>query len=157
MKLNFSYPGTGFSKGAVLLKPAGGLAVHGAAFITYWIYVPDSIPAGFTVNVFAQDNVHYAWHVVVLKGSDIPAHTWYPVSINLAQLEITDTTFNLTTGNVFQTGIQFDTGTDTTVAWNDSVYVDNVALVGSTPTVVANFETTLNGFLNQRLAVSLTI
>jgi hypothetical protein len=144
MKLLWNFPGMGFTNGAVSAKNA--IPVNGARFITYWVYFPVSTPANLNVGVFAQDNKNYRFHQNTVLGSTIPKSTWYPISLDLQQTLINDPQFDIVTGNIYQTGIQLDNGLDTVSVWKDSIYVDNVALVGSQPVKVADFETGLNGY-----------
>jgi hypothetical protein len=146
MVLNFNFPpGNAGDKGGVGANNA--IVTNGAHFITYWIYMPPSTPDSLSISVFAQDNSAYAFHQNTVQGKTIPKNTWYPLSLDLTQAEINDPTFNLITGNIYLTGIQVDNfaGNKT---WQDSMLVDNVALVGSQPVSVANFESGLGGFAN---------
>jgi hypothetical protein len=132
MKLNWIFPVDTVSKGAVGLQQSGGIPASTARFITYWIYLPDStMPDSFAVSVFAQDNKNYAYHDVSVFARNIPKKTWYPLSLDLAQFEVNDPSFNLVTGNIFSTGIQIDSYTyqGTVPGWKDSLYIDNVALL----------------------------
>jgi hypothetical protein len=146
MVLNFNFPpGNPGDKGAVGANNA--IVTNGAHFITYWIYMPASTPDSLNISVFAQDNAAYAFHQTTVQGKSIPKNKWYPLSLDLTQAEINDPTFNLITGNIYLTGIQVDNyaGNPT---WQDSMLVDNVALVGSQPVSVAGFESGLGGFAN---------
>ena len=159
MQTNWLFPADTVSKGAVGLNASGGLAVNGARFITFWVYLPDStMPDSMAVDIFAQDNRNYAYHDNALLGRDIPKRTWYPVSLDLAQNFVLDPEFDLTAGNIFLTGVQVHTYdyAGTPPAWNDSILVDNVELLGvavappvkklvlddfSTPGDIGNFAT----------------
>jgi len=146
MVLNFNFPpGNPGDKGGVGANNA--IVTNGAHFITYWVYIPPSTPDSLAITVFAQDNVAYAWHQMTVQGKAVPKNTWYPLSLDLTQAGINDPTFNLVSGNIFLTGIQVDNyaGHPT---WQDSMLVDNVALVGSQPVSVSNFESGLGGFAN---------
>lgn len=146
MVLNFNFPpGNSGDKGGVGANNA--IVTNGAHFITYWVYMPASTPDSLNISVFAQDNVAYAFHQVTVQGKTIPKSTWFPLSLDLTQAEINDPTFNLLTGNIYLTGIQVDNGAGHQT-WQDSMLVDNVALVGSQPVSVAAFESNLGGFAN---------
>lgn len=156
MQVNLNFAGGASAKGATLLKPAGGLPSHGARFITYWVYVPDSIPANYNVQVFAQDNKNFKFYGSLTPGSAIPKMTWFPLSLDLAQTGINDPQFDLVGGSIFQTGIQIDNLNQQSVTWKDSIYVDNVALVGAQPVLLGDFETGLNGFKDEGFGPALT-
>ncbi len=146
MVLNFSFPpGNAGDKGGVGANNA--IVTARAHFITYWIYLPASTPDSLNISVFAQDNAAFAFHQNTVQGKAIPKNTWYPLSLDLTQAQINDPTFNLTTGNIFLTGIQVDNFAGNLV-WQDSMLVDNVALVGAQPVPVAAFESGLGGFSN---------
>ena len=144
MMLRFNFPpGNAGDKGAVGTSSA--IVTNGAHFITYWVYIPPSMPDSMEVMVFAQDNQAFSFQQSLYRARDIPRNTWYPISLDLTQAQIRTPAFNLTTGSIFLTGIQVDNYAGNTV-WQDSMFVDNVALVGAQPTSVANFETGLGGF-----------
>jgi hypothetical protein len=146
MVLDFNFPpGNPGDKGGVGANNA--IVTNGAHFITYWVYMPASTPDSLNISVFAQDNVAYAFHQMTVQGKTIPKNTWYPLSLDLTQAGINDPTFNLVTGNIFLTGIQVDNYAGD-FTWQDSMLVDNVALVGAQPVPVANFESGLGGFAN---------
>ncbi len=155
LQTNWNFAGAAFNKGAILLKPSGGLAVHGARILTFWLYVPDSIPATFNIAIFAQDNIHFAFHSTNYPGSTLPRKKWFPLSIDLAQTTVKDSTFNLVTGNIFQAGIQIDNAASTSTAWAESLYIDNVALIGAAPVPIASFESGLEGFTDQAFGPAL--
>ena len=146
MVLNFNFPpGNPGDKGGVGANNA--IVTNGAHFITYWIYMPASTPDSLSISVFAQDNVAYAFKQKTVQGKSIPKSTWYPLSLDLTQAGINDPTFNLVTGNIFLTGIQVDNYAGK-LTWQDSMLVDNVALVGAQPVQVAGFESGLEGYAN---------
>jgi len=155
MVLNFNFPpaDTG-NKGGVGANNA--IVTNGAHFITYWVYMPPSTPDSLEITVFAQDNIAYAFKQKTFLGKSIPKNTWYPISLDLTQAQINDPTFNLTTGNIFLTGLQVDTYASHQ-AWQDSMLVDNVALVGAQPISVAAFETGLGGFANVNFGPALKL
>ena len=167
MQLNWLFPADTASKGAVGLKETGGLAVNGARFITYWVYIPDStIPDTIGFNVFAQDNKNYAYHDINVHANAIPKKTWYPLSLDLAQTAVTDSLFNLVSGNIYATGLQLHSYDyhGTIPGWNDSIYVDNVELLSYTQPpaqqkyVLTNFNTLgdLGGFSKQSFGPAFT-
>ena len=146
MVLNFNFPpGNAGDKGGV--GASNAIVTNGAHFITYWVYMPASTPDSLNISVFAQDNVAYAFHQNTVQAKTIPRNKWYPLSLDLTQAGISDPTFNLVTGNIFLTGIQVDNYAGN-FTWQDSMLVDNVALVGSQPVSVAAFESGLGGFAN---------
>ena len=167
MQLNWTFPAGAVSKGAIGLQQSGGLAVNGARFITYWVYLADStMPDSFAISVFAQDNKNYAFHDAHTLGKDIPKKTWYPLSLDLAQATVNDPTFNLVAGNILNTGIQIDSYNylGTIPGWNDSLYIDNVALLTYTvppplkKLVLSNFNTPgdVGGFSTQSFGPAFT-
>ena len=156
MQVNVNFAGGSFAKGAVLLKPSGGLPAGGARFVTYWVYIPDTIPSSYNVMVFAQDNKNFKFYGSNTPGSAIPLRTWFPLSLDLAQTTVRDPLFDLVGGNIFQTGIQIDNGSQQSAVWKDSIYVDNTALVGAQPVVLGDFETGLNGFKDEGFGPALT-
>jgi len=148
MVLNFNFPpGNAGDKGGVGV--ANAIVTHGAHFITYWLYVPASAPDSLNISVFAQGNLGplYPFKQNTVQAKTILKNTWYPLSLDLTQAEINDPAFDLTTGNILLTGIQVDNYAGNTT-WQDSMLVDNVALVGSQPVSVAAFESGLGGFAN---------
>ena len=156
MQVNLNFAGGAPAKGATLLKPAGGLAANLARFITYWVYIPDSIPANYNIQVFAQDNKNFKFYGNNTPGSAIPKNTWFPLSLDLAQTAVKDPQFDLVGGNIFQTGIQIDNGNQQSAVWKDSIYVDNVALVGAQPSVLGDFEVGPGGFKDEAFGPALT-
>ncbi len=145
-KLNFQFAGNQQAKGTLLLLPNVEIPLNGARFITYWVYVPDTIPANYDVAILAQGGAYFVTHRIDIPASSIPARTWFPLSIDLAKNAIQDSIFPVGSGTLFSTGLQIDNSRDTVSSWTDSVYVDNVALVGAQPQVLANFETSADGF-----------
>ena len=157
LKVKLDFKGSGaVEQGAVLLKQSDGLATLGARMITYWIYVPNSIPSQFTVEVFAVDDLNHSFHGDKFVGSSIPAAKWYPLSLDLARATVLDSSFNLSLGKIARTGILITNKNNTATAWSDSIYVDNVSLVGASPVLIANFESSLNGFANANFGPALT-
>lgn len=167
MQLNWLFPADSSSKGAVGLSKSGGLAANGARFITYWVYLPDTtMPDSFAFNVFAQDNKNYKYHDINVHAKGIPKKTWYPLSFDLAQTAVTDTQFDLVTGNIFLTGLQVHSYdyNGKGPGWNDSIYVDNVELLSyavpppQKKLVLSNFNTLgdISGFSKQSFGPAFT-
>ncbi len=124
-----------------------GIQVNKAQFITWWVYLPSSanIPDSTQISVYAMNNNHWAWTEDKYFVMNLPKDKWYPMSFPLYQHYLKNPNFNIMSDQIVQSGIQI---TAQQANWSGTIYVDSVALVGTEPTVVANFASGLQSFQN---------
>jgi len=148
VKLQMNFVGAGTSdKATAIWESSPRPSAAGAQFLTYWIYVPDSVPSNYSLQVFVEDDGNWNWCSETISGASIPRHIWWPVSVNLAQFSTDATKLDLLTHNIGSTGLQFDNISDAQTPWLDSIYVSKVTISGVHPHIFQDFETNVGGFL----------
>lgn len=123
--------------------------------IQMMIYIPvtDTFPDPISLQLVYQPNTTYSWNQINNLIPSVPKGVWYPVFIPIADSEVTNSTDSPTnTGNsIVNFALQVYCSSDT-VAWHDTFYIADVALLGSyTPApawLAANFRSKGTGVIN---------
>ncbi len=132
------------NKGALQIT---NLEVGNAHAVIFYVYLPADTPDSILVKTWAQDQ-SWTWADHVLYTVNIPKEVWFPLAFNFKRAHIMNNDFDVSEGALQKAGLEFGTwnlsGDDTT--WTGTIYVDNVSLIGAEPNVIADFETSDNGF-----------
>jgi len=153
MGVAFDLKGTG-DKNAI--RPTSQQLIKdtkGALYLTYWVYIPanSTIPDSLAIGLWWQVAVGgWAFNEIDYLAKDIPKGQWYPLSAPIQDSSIADPTNDLLTGHGFgDFGIQWNSYNCGSTVWKGVMYVDSVSLIGSTPTVLGDFKTNIQGFNEQ--------
>jgi Secretion system C-terminal sorting domain len=129
----------------------GHINSAGAQILTLWVYVPKSVPDSLDLQLYYQPVANGAWTWTPLDyyAKDIPRNKWYPLSMDIAALNISDPSGHALTGtnDIGDFGVQFanfNSAADS--IWTGNIYIDNVSLVGAKPTVFASFDAGAESF-----------
>ncbi|MGD0337180.1 MAG: T9SS type A sorting domain-containing protein [Bacteroidota bacterium] len=147
LAMHFTFTDYANQHGRIVYMPAGGIQINKEQFITWWVYLPSSanIPDSTQISVYAMDNSNYAWTEDKYYIMNLPKDKWYPMSFPLYQHYLKNMSFDIVNGQIVQSGIQI---TPQQANWTGTIYVDSVSLIGAEPTVVADFASSLQGFIN---------
>ncbi len=129
----------------------GKVNSNGAQVLTLWVYVPKNVPDSVDVQLFYQPVAGGAWTWTATDyyAKDIPRNKWYPLSMNIAALSISDPSGHSLTGtnDIGDFGVQFSNFNSAADSiWTGNIYIDNVTLVGKNPTLYSGFDAGLDGF-----------
>jgi Secretion system C-terminal sorting domain len=133
----------------------GNVSSSGAQALTMWVYLPDaSIPDSVDLQLYYQPvaNGAYTWTSTDYYAKDIPKGVWYPLSMDIEQLSISDPTGHSLPGknDIGDFGVQFvNAGNSASAMWKGVVYVDSVGLVGAYPTIIQDFKSSIGSFAEQ--------
>jgi len=154
--LQMSFDGTAGGSG---LCEVDNIDAKKVPIITCWVYLPASIPDSIQINLWAQDNNHWASVEPINIAKNIPKETWYPITINLDQFCLsTPSTFDSHTYNLSRLGIEINrwNESDADANWAGNILIDDFSFTGVQPTIFANFEIDAGGFTNNGWGAGLT-
>ncbi len=126
--------------------------VKGALYLTYWVFIPanSTIPDSLAIGLWWQVPINWQFNEVDYYAKDIPKGRWYPLSAPIQDSSIVDPANNLLAGHgLGDFGIQWNSYSCGTTVWKGAIYVDSASLIGSTPTVIWDFKTNIEGFSEQ--------
>lgn len=128
----------------------GKISSNGAQVLTLWVYVPSDVPDSVDLQLYYQPvaNNAWTWTQTDYYAKDIPKNKWYPLSMYIKQLSISDPTGHALSGtnDIGDFGVQFINASAPDTIWTGNIYIDNVTLIGAKPDVYAGFDTGLEGF-----------
>ncbi len=129
----------------------GHINSAGAQILTLWVYVPRNVPDSVDLQLYYQPvaNGAWTWTPIDYYAKDIPRNKWFPLSMNIAALSISDPSGHGLTGtnDIGDFGVQFaNLNAAADSVWTGNIYIDNVALVGAKPTVFASFDAGAESF-----------
>lgn len=145
---------SGVSKGVLALNFDGAagqkgdlqvnnLKVDGAHMLNYWIWLPANFPDSIVIKLWAQDDKNWAWTEQAYNGRDIPKEKWYPITFNMAAKHAAaPAKFDHIKNKLGKSGIEVATWNehDADAKWSGNIYLDNIGLIGVSPSVFADFE-----------------
>ncbi len=116
-----------------------------AQLMTMWVYIPaaSAIPDSVDFQVYYQPVAggKYPWIGYDNYAMNIPKGKWFPLSVPIRQLAISNPTGDGLTGtnDINDFGIQFlNAGNSSAQTWKGNVYVDSVCFVGTDPTPITD-------------------
>ena len=128
----------------------GQISSDGAQVLTLWVYVPSDVPDSVDLQLYYQPvaNGGWTWTATDYYAKDIPRDKWYPLSMYIKQLSISDPSGHSLSGtnDIGDFGVQFANFSAPDTIWTGEIYIDNVALIGAKPDTYAGFDTGLESF-----------
>jgi hypothetical protein len=114
--------------------------------LTFWVFIPDTATPNINVQLWWQPANGWTWTQVDNHVQSIPKNIWYPLSVCLKQTSLADPTGHDLSQGIGDFGIQLDNDSASAAVWKGVIYVDNVSLIGATPTSVQSFHSGLGKF-----------
>ncbi|MGA9291863.1 MAG: T9SS type A sorting domain-containing protein [Ignavibacteriaceae bacterium] len=128
----------------------GHVSSNGAQVLTLWVFVPSDVPDSVDLQLYYQPvaNGAWTWTATDYYAKDIPRNKWYPLSMYIKQLSISDPSGHALSGtnDIGDFGVQFANFSAPDTTWTGEIYIDNVTLIGAKPDVYAGFDSGLEGF-----------
>ncbi len=130
----------------------GKISSGGAQLLTIWVYIPaadSTMPDSVDFQTYYQPAAGWAWTSHDNFAVDITKGKWFPLSMPIRELAISDPSGHAISGSndIGDFGIQFQvSGSSADSTWKGVVYVDSSSLVGAQPLEIGKFKTSLGNF-----------
>ncbi|MFH1196198.1 MAG: T9SS type A sorting domain-containing protein [bacterium] len=130
---------------------SGNPSATTAQILYYYVWLPADTPDQLHLNLFAQDNSHWAHKTKTYFAADIPKEVWYPIGFPLTETEVSSADFNVRDNNFGWCGIDIGDWSDNHADignWAGNILIDNISYVGVEPSVFGTFTTGVDNFID---------